>query len=662
MMHKPVRRIADGPPPWPPRRPAPWLLPLALAVLALGHCVSNDFAPDDERYVLRNPGVHSLGNLPSFFGLEYWGRDQATTIRSYRPIREASIAIDYALWGEQPAGYHLTSVVAHALVVLCVYALARDHVPGGPAAAALVAAAYAVHPSRVEAIATVENRADILAACFTFASILCWTRSVQARGRRRWAWFAAAAAGAALALASKVSALALPLALAALAWCAPRLQPGCGHSLAKDRAGLERSERRFVWLSILALFAGAVLFVVANATLIGRDVRPPERLSLLPFAWRPALLVEMLNEYLRALALPIRSQASWRFRLPGPSLAPWYVGFAGWVLLAAVWSASPRLRRGVGPLGVAWFLAFLVPAAACVIVSDRPLAGQRLYMPLVGLCLCVGLAGARRSRRVWLVAAIVAWSALSCRQMLLWGRERGLWFESVVSSPADARARNYLGIGYWQASAPGLAKLQLAAAFRLDPADPHHPAARNLAKVCLSLGDLDTAAVWIERSLRFRPREADAWMDLAQIQRLLNDFGATKRWLRLAIEAAPAKVEAYNELAAVCMATGDHAEAARVMNTALGLDPRNANLWANLGQVYERLGRRADALAACAKAVAIDPANGLAHLRLGQVLLRLGRHEEALREARESVRLNPDNQEAQQLLGTFASSGTAGVE
>ena len=83
MMHKPVRRIADGPPPWPPRRPAPWLLPLALAVLALGHCVSNEFAPDDERYVLRNPGVHSLGNLPSFFGLEYWGRDQATTIRSY---------------------------------------------------------------------------------------------------------------------------------------------------------------------------------------------------------------------------------------------------------------------------------------------------------------------------------------------------------------------------------------------------------------------------------------------------------------------------------------------------------------------------------------------------------------------------------------------------
>lgn len=593
------------------------LAPL-LSVLALGHCVTNDFAWDDTEYVLQNKAIRSFRNLPRFFGLSYWAREMPTTIRSYRPLREVSLAVDFALWGEKPAGYHLTSVLVHVLAVLCVYVLARRCLPGGRASAALAASVFAVHPSRVEVVALVENRAEIFAACLVLVSALCWTRAVEAQGRTRWAWYGSATAAFVLALASKAIAVALPLALVAAAWCLPRARGSGGRS-----DGLALVSKRKGWIrlccfpagSILLLFALAVGFVLWSLTLIEKEALALPRLSALPLAWRPALVAATFQSYLKMAFLPVNSHADRLLRIPGPPLCAWYAGLAGWALLLLMAAARRRVRTGPAAFGVAWFIVFLLPVLNCPVIEGRPLAEQRLYLPLAGLCLCVGFAVAGRAAwRAWVLWAIVAYSALSCRQVFVWADNRALWFDNVLKAPENSRARNNLGMEYTQWAGPHVAARELEAAFRLEPRDD--ATAANLAYVYQRQGMLDRAAAWFERAVRLRPNRAGRWRELAEVQCMRQQWPQAKHALESAIALEPRMVTAYNLLAAVYVALGQHAEAETVLKRALTLEPDNAGIHASLGQVYDHLGQHTKAVEACQRALRLDPMNPGARLLL----------------------------------------------
>ena len=84
---------------------------VAIVFLCYMNSLGNEFVFDDIYLVLANKRIRSI-NL----GL---------LLNSYRPIRDISYAIDYALWGEHPFGYHLTNLVIHAANVLLVFALIR---------------------------------------------------------------------------------------------------------------------------------------------------------------------------------------------------------------------------------------------------------------------------------------------------------------------------------------------------------------------------------------------------------------------------------------------------------------------------------------------------------------------------------------------------------
>src|SRR5574338_1279224 len=166
------------------RRPgAVAALAVALAAVApfagtLGH----GFALDDVGEIVRNEDVHALGNVPSLFGRGAWdGSGQRNPI--YRPLTSVTYALNHAVGGLDPAGYHLVNVLLHALVALAVLALGRR--VGLPRwAAALGAVAFAVHPVHVEVVANVAGRKDELAALFSLAAVLAHGTAVRRGGAR----------------------------------------------------------------------------------------------------------------------------------------------------------------------------------------------------------------------------------------------------------------------------------------------------------------------------------------------------------------------------------------------------------------------------------------------------------------------------------------------
>ncbi len=125
-----------------------------------------------------------------------------------------TLGIDHALWGMDPRGYHLTNVILHAANTVLFYCLAimllrlaRARVTSVRGSAALAALLFGIHPLRVESVAWVTERRDVLSALFLLLTLLAWLRvqTSTANGQKRgraW-WYGASLTCFALSLLSK---------------------------------------------------------------------------------------------------------------------------------------------------------------------------------------------------------------------------------------------------------------------------------------------------------------------------------------------------------------------------------------------------------------------------------------------------------------------------
>src|SRR5213594_2560684 len=150
---------------------AGWMIPAGVALVAVAcflPTLRNDF-------VLWDDDLNFTDN-PSYRGLSWRQlRWMFTTVHGghYQPLSWLTLGLDYALWGMNPAGYHLTSVLLHATNAVLAYALVRTvlRCAGAPAAGLRAAAAagaltFAIHPLRVESVAWVTERRDVLCGVF----------------------------------------------------------------------------------------------------------------------------------------------------------------------------------------------------------------------------------------------------------------------------------------------------------------------------------------------------------------------------------------------------------------------------------------------------------------------------------------------------------------
>jgi hypothetical protein len=175
---------------------------------------------DDSVNFLTNPFYRGLSpsNIAWMFTTFHMGH--------YQPLAWLTLGADYCLWGMNPAGYHFTNLLIHVTnSVLCYFvflSLLRQlgaEEDGGPAPAAAVGALfYGIHPLRVESVAWVTERRDVLCGLFFLLSILAYLRMVRAKakGTPSKKWLALSCAAFAASLLSKALGIMLPFLLLAL--------------------------------------------------------------------------------------------------------------------------------------------------------------------------------------------------------------------------------------------------------------------------------------------------------------------------------------------------------------------------------------------------------------------------------------------------------------
>lgn len=409
-----------------------WLAALALAAstgLAYLNAAPRALVHDDNTALVQNPRFGGVERIPELFSEPVWEGVQGNR-RLYRPLAMATLAVDRTVFGGDPRGYHLTSIVLHILATLVLFGF-LEALGAGRLGAFLAAFLFGVHPIHTEAVAVAFNRSEVL-ACIGVLGALWWLWTwLETRPRLAWA---GAALFYLLALLSRESAVTLPV-LAALGLML--LQPASARpTRLRDLAPLlllAMPLALYLWLrqSALGEEAGGIVRSLGVEGIGGSDA-PGKRL---------ALVAATLRDYWRMLVFPWPLRASYEdYVLRGVGVA---VALHATLLGIGV---AARRRAPALSLGIGFFYLVLVPSTR-LFADPAVLAERFVYLPSAGMAIPLGFgfawlarrAGPRRALALGvLLAGLLA--PLTLLRNQAWRSREALWEAEARVAPRDWRA------------------------------------------------------------------------------------------------------------------------------------------------------------------------------------------------------------------------------
>ena len=419
-----------------------------LVVLLYIPTLRGGFVYDSIAQVLYSDYIHTPSHWVDLVTLRVVGQDE---LDRNRPLHLASLMLDAAIWGKNPFGYRLTSVLLHALnaallFVFLTVVLRGRTTGGGDAAAtsnvaspssatavyfcaAFGALVFALHPLVVEAVAEPSNREDLLVLLPLWIGLLAIVSPVRSR-RGVMALLVVCSFFAVLA---KESGLAVPLVFALACWL------------------FRRGEFRILWPGLV----GGLLTSVAS--LAASYVWRPEASGI--FAHEPGALA---GNFFSSLAVQLRiwtlqfSQIIWPWHLsahyaPG-SIAgiSFPVAVVSTLAVAAAATFAWRTDR-LAALGVGVYVLCLLPASNFA-SQYHPMADRYLYVPLAGLGMVaaamvfrVGKGGwsahVRRATLAGLLLLLSLEYAANLRRQLIWQQPAALWSDVLRQYPNMPQAQ-----------------------------------------------------------------------------------------------------------------------------------------------------------------------------------------------------------------------------
>ena len=587
------------------------LIVAALTFAAFLPVLRNGFVSwDDDKNFLENPHFRGLG-----LNQLHW---MWTTFHMghYVPLTWMTLGADYSLWGMNPAGYHLTSLLLHAANSVIVYVLARTLLASSAReatsdtdvrvmlAAGFAALVFALHPLRVESVAWATERRDVLSGLFFFSSILIYVKSRGLPHRSRAYWIAVAMF--VCALLSKATSMSLPAVLLILnVFPLKRLGGEVGWVTPQAR----RVYLELVPFAILAA-ATAMLSIVA--------LHPPEQLG---FAAKLSVSFYSLAFYLWKTLLP--SGLSPLYEMP-QRVDPTAVRFVvSAIMVVCLGGLAWSLRRRTPAVAATLALFFVVTLPMLGVVQNGPqiAADRYTYHAAPALAVLAGGALLFALRRAPAIAGVVAsaivlgLTALTWDQSTVWRDSQTLWARGLeVDAQSPVGHSNMANVLYSQNHvAEGMEHSQQAVQIA-----PRSPEAHNGLGVGLArAGRLAEAAAEYRRALTLRPAFDDAEDNLGVVLARQNDIvGAIQHYQR-----------------------------------ALQLNPENSNAHVNWGNALVRLSRIDEAIPHYETALRIRPDNADAQHNWGVALAQEKRFPEAIEHFRAALAIEPGHVEARQYLG-----------
>lgn len=532
---------------------------------------------DDPGYVYENSAVTP--------GLTMAGAAWAFThshARNWHPLTTISHMLDCHLFGLQAKGHHATSVFLHTAAVLLLFLLLRE-MTGGLWRSAFVAALFAIHPLRVESVAWISERKDVLSGIFFVLTLGAYLRYIRSPSAGRYSMVMLMFL---LGLMSKPMLVTVPFVLLLLDyWPLRRAQPAFGKTTrgSSDRAikparfGSLLLEK----LPLIALSAASsmVTFIVQKT---GGSLSDPLPLTLrignaltayIMYIWQFVWPAKLAPFYPRLEELPV-----------------WQLAFALTLLLAMTMLAWRRRDRNPYMVtGWFWYLGMLLPVIGIVQVGAQGWADRYTYLPHIGLYLCLVWAIADLSVR-WahrqailttggiIIIVALAWTARV--QTSYWRDSETLWIHTLAVTSESSVVHN------------------------------------NYGQALSKRGKIEEALRHYEKALEIRSHQRTSRYDFLLALTHVNLGGVLRK-------------------------KGQLDEAIEHYRQATALQPDYAESYLSLGDALTEKGQLDDAIAMFEKALAVQPSSAAAYVSLGTAFLKKGQDAEAVARYEKALELAP---------------------
>ncbi len=575
---------------------------------------------DDNKYVTDNPHVKA--------GLTWATVKWAFTTTeeaNWHPLTWLSHALDYQLFGLNPAGTHAMNILLHALNAALLFLLLQAST-GLRWRSLMVAALFALHPMNVESVAWAAERKNVLSMMFfllAFCAYVWYTRQPRVN---RFTWVAGLYA---LALMSKPQVITFPFLL----WLwdywplgrVPAPQEMASAQRSRSLAD-RRSGRPIIEKLPLLLLSAASAVITMEVQKAGLAVKPLSQYSpLLRFETATISYVRYLGKLL------------WPAKLVGfyphpTQLYPSWQVLAAFALLLGITVLVVRARQQrYLAVGWFWFLGSLVPMIGLVQVGDQAMADRYAYIPCIGLFLMIvwsiadwanafaekretpdGLLSSR-ALAIPAVCCLLALGGLTFRQVKYWQDTESFWRRTLALTQ-----NNYFA----EAALAGFLRSQ----GRTDEAMQHYRAA-----------------------LAIRPDDLAAILNLAAYEHNRGNLAAAIEGYQFVAERAgkvPFRAKAYANLGYAYRQMGQEAKAKEALQMSLQLVPDQPNIMVTLGLMEETEGNLQAATQQYSRAMELKPSDvGL--LLLSHALQEQGRTTEANQMLQRASRISPNLPQAQ---------------
>jgi len=545
---------------------------LIVAVLAVYSPVgSYDFINlDDNEYVTENPFVRGGINAENV-------RWAFTAFHSghWHPLTWLSLALDCTLFGATPGALHLVNVVLHAANAALLFSWLAA-ATGSARRSAVVAALFALHPLRVESVAWVTERKDVLSGCFLMLTL--WAYVGYCRKPTLWR-YTQVIAGFACALLAKPVVVTVPFMFLLLDfWPLGRHRrvaaESSGHDAGRWRslAGLLLEKIPFLLLGLATLAVTVTAQRAAGAAVSNAQL--PLDMRVEAAAWNYlAYIGKTLWPVDLAVFYPLHPVPAWRGALGGLAIA-----------VLTLLAYRLRARRPYVLMGWLWFLVTLLPVIGLVQFGGQGIADRFTYIPHIGLFVLAvwTLADLSSERTAACGAAVVLCLCvvITSWQLRFWRDSITLFTRALAVTSDNFMAHNNLGVELAARGDAEAAERHYAEAVRINPTWPE--AQNNLGMAYAVGGDYARARGHFEQALRVRPQFAVAENNLATALAFEGNFDAAVEHYTRAVQFMPAYVDARYALADALERTGHLEQAAqeyqRVIEERPGWPPAQQRL------------------------------------------------------------------------------------
>lgn len=612
-----------------PNPPKRRLLQITVALVAIA-CYANAFRTpfvlDDQVSTIDDPRIHGLSRaIKENFQLP-------ETAVTGRPVVAMTFALNYAISGREPFGYHIVNIVLHILCTLLVGAIAESALrsPAVPeylrersiGLAYSLALIFAAHPIQTEAVTYIVQRTELMWSLFFLLTLYC---SLRAWHERLAIWSPLAGAACLLGVGCKENMVVAPVLVLLYDWAF------ISQSI---REALRRHLRHHVML-----FASWILLV----WIVSQGARRGSAgfgLGVTPLDYLRTQMC-VIPGYVKLVFWPSDLVAA-HFLTPVKSWSQcWWEAFL--VLGMIVAAVIIFIRNCPAGFPALWTIIILAPTSSFVPIATEMAADRRMYLPMLGvvwyaiwgvftLSRRVGVNGLREkwiryARAAAVGATVLALGVLTYRRNRDYRSEAAIWADIAAKQPESVAAAFGYGKALVDSGEIDAGAAQYERALKLSPG--HYMTLLHYGQAMNKAQQIPRAVMLLRESVQAKPdfAESNYWLG-RMLARTHNNVEAVS-YLNEAIRLKPDYAEAYVDLAILQSINGRDDEAIGALETAKKIAPENADARFNLGVLYAKRGRLADARVELEAAALLDPDDSDPQFRLAEIYRQMGDAERA---------------------------------